>query len=275
MTQLGGLREWFQQWTSVLIAYSGGVDSSLVMAVAHDTLGPRSLACIGVSPSYPHREMREAVALAEAMKVPYRLIDTEEHLDPRYAVNDDHRCFFCKDELYGRLRSLAAAEAWQTIADGTNLSDLADDRPGMQAAEQHKVRAPLVELGITKQQVRAMAQHLDLPVWDKPAMACLSSRVPRGTPITPSLLAQIEAAEDVLFEAGFRQFRVRHHGEIARVELVASDMARALAMRDDLVERLRGAGYRHVCLDLAGYHAVGEEVSGGNDLVNLTVGGRT
>lgn len=267
------LQAWFTPWRSVLVAYSGGVDSSLVMAAAHAAPGTRALACIGVSPSYPRREMREAVALAEALKVPYRLVDTEEHLDQRYTVNDARRCFFCKDELYGRLRTMAADEAWDLIADGTNVTDLGDDRPGMGAAKRHQVRAPLVELGITKTRVRDLARYLGLPVWDKPAMACLSSRVTRGTPITPALLARIEAAEDVLFQAGLRQFRVRHHGEIARIELLVTDMAAAMALRRRLVEGIQAVGYRHVCLDLAGYQGGEEEAFEVEDLVQVTVGG--
>lgn len=271
-TQLDRLRGWFMQHQSVLVAYSGGVDSSLVMAVAHATLGAQALACIGVSPSYPDREMREALKLAESMQVPYRLIDTEEHLDRRYAANDVRRCFFCKDELYGRLREIASNESWGAVVDGTNASDLNDDRPGLDAARQHGVLAPLVELEIAKADVRALARHLALPVWDKPAMACLASRVQRGTPITPALLAQIEAAEDVLFNAGFRQFRVRHHGTVARIELRAADLVAALRHRAVLVDGIRRVGYGHVCLDLAGYRSAEEAAD--SDPVPLTVEGR-
>lgn len=240
---------------SVLVAYSGGVDSALVMAVAHEQLGDRALACIGVSPSYPTREMRDAIELAKNAGIPYRTVDTEEHLDPNYAANPVNRCYFCKSELHDKLRALADAEGWATVVDGNNASDVGDFRPGMAAARERGVRSPLLEAGITKAEVRAIAKALGLPVWDKPAMACLSSRVPHGTPITPELLRQIESAEDALVDLGFRQFRVRHHGEIARIELPVEEFPQALAHHDALVTRIQAAGYRFVTLDLAGFRS--------------------
>ena len=253
--KLDDLRAILHGLGSVLVAYSGGVDSALVMAVAHAELGDRMLACIGMSPSYPQRELRDAVALAEAIGAPYRVVGTEEYLDPNYAANPTDRCYFCKSELHDQLRALAAEEGWNAIADGANASDLGDFRPGMQAARERNVHSPLLEAGITKSEVRAIARHLGLPVWDKPAMACLSSRVPHGTAITPELLRQIEAAEDTLVALGFRQFRVRHHGEIARIELPVEEFGRAVAAHAAIVDGVTGAGYRFVTLDLAGFRS--------------------
>ena len=253
--KLGELQALIRACGSALVAYSGGVDSALVMAVAHQELGERALACIGVSPSYPAREMRDAVKLAEQLGVPYRLINTEEYLDADYAANPANRCYFCKSELHDQLKRIAADEGWEVVLDGNNASDLGDYRPGMDAARERGVRSPLIEAGLTKADVRDLARHLGLPVWDKPAMACLSSRVPHGTPITPQLLRQIEAAEDVLVELGFQQFRVRHHGEIARIELPPEEFAQALAHHTVIVSGVQAAGYRFVTLDLAGFRS--------------------
>lgn len=253
--KLDALQSLIREMDSVLVAYSGGVDSALVMAVAHRELGDRALACIGVSPSYPTREMRDAVALAEELGVPFRRVNTEEYLDENYAANANNRCYFCKSELHDRLHHVAAEEGWSAVLDGTNASDLGDHRPGITAARERGVRSPLVETGITKPEVRAIARHLGLPVWDKPAMACLSSRVPHGTAITPELLRQIEAAEDVLVDHGFTQFRVRHHGEIARIELPPEEFARAIEHHAAIVEGIRATGYRFVTLDLAGFRS--------------------
>lgn len=253
--KLTRLRAILGEMESVLVAYSGGVDSALVMKVAHEQLGEKALACIGVSPSYPNREMRAAIKLAEEAEIPFRLVNTEEYLDPNYAANPNNRCYFCKSELHDRLHAVAEAEGWAAVVDGNNASDVGDFRPGMDAARERGVRSPLLEAGITKAEVREIARALGLKVWDKPAMACLSSRVPHGTPITPELLRQIESAEDVLVDLGFEQFRVRHHGEIARIELPTEDFLRAVEVHEAIVTGIKGAGYRFVALDLAGFRS--------------------
>lgn len=253
--KLGHVRAIMHECKSVLVAYSGGVDSALVMAIAHQELGEQALACIGVSPSYPAREMRDAVKLAEKLEIPYRLVNTEEYLDPNYAANPNNRCYFCKSELHNRLKAILVDEKWGVVLDGNNASDVGDFRPGMSAARERGVRSPLLEADITKEEVRTIAHELGLPVWDKPAMACLSSRVPHGTPITPELLRQIEAAEDVLVELGFAQFRVRHHNEIARIELPPEDFPKAIEAHMAITNGVKAAGYRFVALDLAGFRS--------------------
>jgi uncharacterized protein len=252
---LRNIRRWMSSFHSVLVAYSGGVDSALVLAVAHDCLGSRAIGCIGVSPSYPQRELEAATSLADRLGIRYRLVQTQEHLDPRYAANAANRCYFCKSELYERLAVIQSEEGANVILDGTNASDLHDDRPGYAAAKERGVRSPLAELGITKEGVRAISRSLNLPVWDKPASPCLASRVPRGTAIVPLLLSRIEKAEDVLAGLGFKNFRVRHHGDVARIELPEDALAAAVEHRAAIVEGVRAAGYKFVSVDLAGFRS--------------------
>lgn len=249
------LCDWMRSFSSVLVAYSGGVDSALVLAVAHKRLGPRAIGCIGVSPSYPQRELEAATALADRLGARYRLVQTSEHLDPRYAVNPVDRCYFCKSELYQQLALVKSEEGADVILDGTNASDLNEHRAGYEAAKERSVRSPLAELGITKEQVRTLSRELHLPVWDKPASPCLASRVPTGVLIVPSLLSRIEKAEDVLAALGFKNFRVRHHGDVARIELPEDALAAAVEQRVAIVEGVRAAGYKFVSIDLAGYRS--------------------
>jgi pyridinium-3,5-biscarboxylic acid mononucleotide sulfurtransferase len=252
------LQNWLRQFPSVLVSYSGGVDSALLMAVAHRTLGGKALACIGASPSFPRRELNDAVKVAQDVGANVRVVETFEHLDPNYAANPANRCFFCKIDIYQQLKRVADAEGFAVIIDGNNASDAqANDRAGMLAGREKGIRSPLAELGITKDQVRALAKELGLPVWNKPSMPCTASRVPHGTPIVPGMLQQIQNAENALFDLGFRVLRVRHHGDIARIELQPEDMPRALELRDAITAAVKAAGYKFVTLDLAGFKSGG------------------
>jgi uncharacterized protein len=255
-TKLEHLQTFIAAFPSAITAYSGGVDSALVMKVAHDVLGDKALACIGVSPSYPLREQRSAIELAEQIGVPYRLVYPDEIANPNYAANPNNRCYFCKTELHDELQALARAEGFAVVFDGTNADDVGKEgafRPGIQAAREHQVRSPLLEAGLTKADVREIARHLGLPIWDKPAMACMSSRVPHGIAITPALLKQIESAEDFLYDLGLRQFRVRHHNEIARIEVPLEQFDIILTHRDSIVRHFYSIGYTFISLDLAGF----------------------
>jgi pyridinium-3,5-biscarboxylic acid mononucleotide sulfurtransferase len=253
-TQLEQLQAWFRQWPTVLVAYSGGVDSALLMAVGQRVLGDKALSCIGASPSYPQRELAAALKIATDLGAKVRTVETQEHLNPNYAANPANRCYFCKSELFTRLKAIAEAEGFAIVIDGNNASDAqANDRPGWLAGRERGIRSPLAELGFTKEQVRAMAHELALPVWNKPAMPCTSSRVPHGTPIVPKMLKQIEDAETALLGMGFQQLRVRHHGDIARIELLPEDQARALELREEITAAVKGCGYKFVTIDLAGF----------------------
>jgi uncharacterized protein len=239
----------------LVVAFSGGVDSTFVAAAAFEAAGGAALAITGLSPSVAPSEREEAVALARRIGIAHRFVKTDEMANPEYVANSPMRCFHCKDELYGVLGAIAAEAGGATVVDGTNADDAGDWRPGRKAAALHGVRSPLLELGWTKDEVRAASRDLGLPTWDKPAMACLASRIPHGTPVTVEALDQVGAAEAVLRALGARQVRVRHHGEVARIETDAAGMAALFAQetRPEVVERLKNLGFRHVALDLAGY----------------------
>ncbi|MDE0452323.1 MAG: ATP-dependent sacrificial sulfur transferase LarE [Gammaproteobacteria bacterium] len=249
------LKSFIGGFDSAVVAYSGGVDSSLVAYVTAQVLGSRSLAVTSGSKSLKREDLALSKELADRWNMPHRVIVTDELDDPNYRANPTDRCFYCKTSLYTHLAQIAKAEGFDAIFNGTNLDDLGDHRPGLIAAKEHGVMAPLAETGFSKADIRSLAADLGLENAQKPQSACLSSRVPYGTSIDASLLGQIERAESALLALGFSQFRVRHHGDVARLELVASEFDKALARRDVIVERVKACGYRFVALDLAGFRS--------------------
>jgi uncharacterized protein len=238
-----------------VLAYSGGVDSSLLLKAASEVMGAGLIAATAVSETYPAGELQSAKDFARSLGVTHRILFTEELASEEYVQNPPDRCYYCKKELFEKLRKLADTEGISFILEGSNTDDLSDHRPGRKAAGEHAVRSPLVEAGLSKSEVRELARGLKLPVWDKPSLACLSSRIPYGTRITPEILKGIQTAEDHLRTYGIRQVRVRHHGDTARIEIDRSDFTKLLS--SDAVERITAAlkeiGYTYVCLDLAGY----------------------
>jgi len=240
---------------SVVVAFSGGVDSAYLAVAAADALGERALAVTADSPSYPASHREAALRLVERFGLRHEIVRTSELERPEYRANPANRCYYCKDELFGRLSALARERGFAAVADGNNADDRGDYRPGRQAAREHGVRSPLDEADLTKADIRELSRRRGLPTWDQPASACLSSRIPYHSEVTVEKLRMIEQAEDVLHSLGFRQCRVRHHGELARIELAADEMPRALegGVRESLVADLRRIGYRYVSLDLQGY----------------------
>jgi pyridinium-3,5-biscarboxylic acid mononucleotide sulfurtransferase len=242
---------------SVVVGFSGGVDSTLVAAAAHEALGERALMVIAKSESYPRAELDLALEIARERGWNTRVVETSELENPEYQKNDGRRCYFCKSELFTHLSAIAAAEGFAQIAYGANVDDMSDWRPGHQAAKERAVRSPLYEAGMAKPEIREVARAMGLPNWNKPAMACLSSRIPYGTTVTAEVLAKIEAAENVLRAAGLQQFRVRHHDTVARIEVPRSDFERLLTgdLLDRIVEGVKAAGYLYVTLDLQGFRS--------------------
>jgi uncharacterized protein len=255
--KLHALEAQLQQLGSVMVAYSGGVDSAYLAAAAHRVLGDRMLAVLADSPSLARRDMEQALAFAQTIGMPVRVIQTEELDKPEYRRNDANRCFHCKTELFDGMQKLGIELGYTNIAYGMNADDTRDFRPGQRAAKEHEVLAPLADAGMTKAEVRALAKEAGYSLWDRPAAPCLSSRVEYGRAVTREVLAQVEQAEEAIRRLGFREFRVRHHGELARVEIARAEMPKALSMDmlDAITAALRAAGFQYITLDSAGFRS--------------------
>jgi uncharacterized protein len=238
-----------------VLAYSGGVDSSLLLRAASEVMGPQLVAVTAVSETYPAGELEAAKNFARSLGVTHRILQTEELSSESFVRNPPDRCYYCKKELFGKLKQLAETEGITSVIEGSNVDDLKDHRPGRTAAQEYVVRSPLVEAGLSKSEVREIARRLELSVWDKPSLACLSSRIPYGTRITPKVLQAVQRAEDHLRARGFRQVRVRHHGETARIEIDRSEFPKLLAnnVADQIMAALKEIGYTYISLDLEGY----------------------
>ncbi len=259
--KMGKLESIFQEIGAVLVAFSGGIDSTLVLKIAFDTLGHQAIAVVALSPTFPQEELDDVQKISHEIGAKLITANTNQLEIDSFVRNDASRCYHCKTDLYRLFDSIKEETGIDTVVDGTNIDDLGDDRPGIQAARDHGVRSPLVEAGFTKSDVRSLAQHLRLSNWNKPAAACLSSRIPRGLVITELNLRRVEKAEAILKQEGFRQVRVRDHEGIARLEVGREEIERFFdsARRQRITQSLKGLGFRWVTLDLDGY-----QIGGGN-----------